>query len=171
MKRKIADLVNWVPVWERHKELITSVFFVVVYCIVGIYWLSLVDILPATAEDYKPLIESAKNIQKNPSLLLEYEWANGKNMGNILTISFKNDECNLIAQYDKDFVLLSTTKKDKALSFGELIVLIISITVVSFILTALFVVVMSVTVDRKKEIKSRIREAESEQEDGEEEQE
>lgn len=71
------------------------------------------DKVPATPSDYEQLEEQVKVIQHNPDLLLETD-CNININGNIITVEFENDECKIIAKYDKNFEVLSTSKEDKS---------------------------------------------------------
>ena len=73
-----------------------------------------IDKIPATQDDYLQLESYAVEIQQNPSLLFETNCAI-KNSNDTVTICFENDECKVIAKYDQELKLISTSREDKSL--------------------------------------------------------
>jgi len=70
------------------------------------------DTVPATSSDYVQLEKLTNVIQQNIDLLLEPD----RNIDSeIITVTFENDECKVITEYDKNFEVLSTSKKDKSM--------------------------------------------------------
>lgn len=73
------------------------------------------DKVPATPTDYEQLEEQVYALQQNPDLLLEIDGNINININDkIITIEFENDECKITAKYDKNFEILSLSKKDKS---------------------------------------------------------
>jgi len=73
------------------------------------------DTTPATASDYKMLEKQVEAIaaHKNLNLLLETN-CNITVKDTVIAITFSNNECSLIAEYDKKLDVLSTTQNDFA---------------------------------------------------------
>lgn len=72
------------------------------------------DKIPANASDYEQLEIQVYDIQSPEFLLKEDSNMTAINIDSeTITITFENDECKVIAKYDKNFEVLSISKKDK----------------------------------------------------------
>ncbi len=116
MKRCTKWLIDWFTRWIGKFDWKQIVRFAIsgLLCIaLTIMVFVCVDTVPATPSDYEQLETQVKVIQQNPELLVETN-CNININDEIITIEFENDECKVIAKYDKDFEVLSTSKEDKS---------------------------------------------------------
>lgn len=117
MRRCFKWLINCFTNWVRKMDWLEKAGFAlggiagVVVCV--LLFLS-IDKIPATQDDYLQLESYAVEIQQNPSLLFETNWAI-KNSNDTVTICFENDECKVIEKYDQELKLISTSREDKSL--------------------------------------------------------
>ena len=66
--------------------------------------------------DYEPLEKQELLIQQNPELLLKTNCNINVN-NDIITVTLENSECEINVQYNQNFEVLSTSKKDKCMSW------------------------------------------------------
>lgn len=71
---------------------------------------------PVTESDYKELEKQMTAIQQNHELLLQTD-CSITIKDDTISIEIQNDECKLIAQYDKNFENMKIIKENKSLSF------------------------------------------------------
>lgn len=116
MKRYVKRLINcfaqWVGKmrWEEKIGLALGVITGITIAVVTfVFW----DTTRTTPADYQPLEAQAISIQQNPKLLLEKDCNIDVN-GEVITVCLENEKCKVIAKYDKNFEMLSTSKKDKS---------------------------------------------------------
>lgn len=69
------------------------------------------DKVPATPLDYEPIEEKMIAIQQS---LESLECDNNTNE-EVITVTIENNQCKIIANYDQNFKLLSTSKKDNSI--------------------------------------------------------
>ena len=75
--------------------------------------LAIIDIIPATPEDYKTLEEIALEVQTTPGLLLDTNCSISIE-DDAITVVFENKECKVNAKYTKNFELLSILRSDNS---------------------------------------------------------
>lgn len=117
MKRCIKWLIDWFADWIGQFDWEQIVGFAIsglVGIALAIIMFVYTDKVPATPSDYEQLEDQVNVIQQNPDLLLETD-CNININGEIITVEFENDGCKMTAKYDKDFEVLSTSKKDKSM--------------------------------------------------------
>ena len=70
-----------------------------------------IDTIPATTMDYQPLEEQAIAIQQNPQLLFKTN-CEVEIDSDFITVTLENKNCKLITKYNKNFEIVSSSKKD-----------------------------------------------------------
>lgn len=124
MKRFFERLGNSFVKWRKgltKVELILYGLGIIIGIVIGIIILVKLDTVPATANDYEPLMEQASAIEGNRDLLLRTD-GNFNVKDEVITIIFENSECKLSVKYDQDIKILSTTKYDKSYSLSAIII-------------------------------------------------
>ena len=91
------------------------------------------DKVPATSSDYKELKDQLEAIEQNPDSLLKTD-CNIDIAGEVITVSLENEQCKMIAKYNKDFKLLSSSPKDKAMFWGIAVILALGLASVGFMM-------------------------------------
>ena len=86
-----------------------------IWCVV-FAWIDF-DRVPAVPEDYKSLYERLEYVQGKPE---EFVTQKGTVTINEDTISYtiENEECEMTGVYNRDYELISSSQKDKAISTG-----------------------------------------------------
>lgn len=97
---------------------------------------AVIDTTPATQADYEELESQLAAIQQDPDLLL-------KTHGKIfvkddgITVTVMNEECEVSADFNQDYEILSTTRTDYAYNFFVIFIPMIVVTPLFFVLFAL----------------------------------
>lgn len=167
MKRCIKWLIDWITDWIKQFDWEQVVGF----AISGLLGIALtivifvfIDKVPATLSDYEQLEEQVNVIQQNPYLLLKID-CNIKIKDEVITVEFDNDECKVITKYDKNFEVLSTSKKDKSMFWLGALVLALIIggfeiyfigLILSFVLMLLKIAVRRIF-ERLKKLKAKLQ--------------
>lgn len=73
-----------------------------------------IDTIPATTMDYQPLEEQTIAIQQNPQLLFKTN-CEVEIDSDFITVTLENKNCKLITKYNKNFEIVSSSKKDKSM--------------------------------------------------------
>lgn len=73
-----------------------------------------IDTIPATTMDYQPLEELTIAIQQNPQLLFKTN-CEVEIDSDFITVTLENKNCKLITKYNKNFEIVSSSKKDKSM--------------------------------------------------------
>lgn len=73
-----------------------------------------IDTIPATTMDYQPLEEQAIASQQNPQLLFKTN-CEVEIDSDLITVTLENKNCKLITKYNKNFEIVSSSKKDKSM--------------------------------------------------------
>ena len=105
---------RWFTQWVRKmrtEEKIGFAIGVIASVVVGIICFVYIDKTPATAADYKTLENQMTAIQQNSDLLFKTN-CNININDDVITVTFKNDECLITVQYNQNFEILSTSKAD-----------------------------------------------------------
>ena len=121
---------NWFSdFWKEcswvEKVVVTSlVIGIVLFIALSIVAYKEQDTIPATTQDYEPLIAKQHALEGNKELafeeLLKENWSIEDNTGQSISIRFENDECYIITKYDKEeFMIISNSSYDKAMSKSE----------------------------------------------------
>ena len=96
-----------------------------------------IDKIPATPDDYQVLERQIVNIQQDPDMLFEMEDCRVSISGEEIKVDIENEECEISVLFNKNFEVISTTKKDKCISEGALIIVLAVIFFVGVELTAI----------------------------------
>lgn len=86
---------------------------IIVTVTITVLAVTIVDIIPATEADYEELESQLVAIQQNPDLLLKTHCKISVK-DNIITVTVMNNECEMSADFNQDYEVLSTTKTDYA---------------------------------------------------------
>lgn len=97
-----------------------------------------IDTIPATTMDYQPLEEQAIAIQQNPQLLFKTN-CEVEIDSDFITVTLENKNCKLITKYNKNFEIVSSSKKDKSMFW--LLALLLSFVVACMELYGIFIVI------------------------------
>ena len=116
MKRCIKCLIGWIILRFEWKQIVGFGVAGLLGIAIAILYVASIDKVPATPSDYEQL-ESEMNIIQQNLDLLEIEHSIDPRSGSI-TIIIENAECKLITQYNKNFEVLSTSREDKYMSWG-----------------------------------------------------
>lgn len=110
MKRFIKWFRQWVSIMDKEEKIGFSMGAVIGLLVCIFLFLS-IDKVPATASDYELMEKQVIAIEQNPDLLYKTD-CNITVNNEIITVSLMNDECKLIAKYNRNFELLSTQKEE-----------------------------------------------------------
>ena len=115
-----------------------------------------IDTIPATTMDYQPLEEQAIAIQQNPQLLFKTN-CEVEIDSDLITVTLENKNCKLITKYNKNFEIISSSKKDKSmallLSFVVAFMELYGICIVIAILLSIYLFVFYLYSSRSKSSK------------------
>jgi len=126
--------INWLNKWWQSlvtEEKIAAILggatgiFIFIFCFLN------TDIAPATEHDYLPLEKQVIEIQQNNDMLFSKD-CDITIKDEIISVTFENEECSLIAEYDQNFTLLSVEKKDKYMHWCKATPLILLASVVTY---------------------------------------
>lgn len=98
------------------EEIIVNTISIIIGVIIALTVFLTFDKVPATMADYEPLEKQELLIQQNPELLLKTNCNINVN-NDIITVTLENSECEINVQYNQNFEVLSTSKKDKGMSW------------------------------------------------------
>ncbi len=118
---------------DKLDKLIESNFFTVLCFVIGtilgiILAFCNFDYVPATKNDYAPLIKQQEIISKDFNKIYEQENADVHIRRDHIFIVLENSQCSLKVYFDKDTDYMFSEKNDKALSIpGFIFVLILSV--------------------------------------------
>lgn len=98
------------------EEIIVNTISIIIGVIIALTVFLTFDKVPATMADYEPLEKQELLIQQNPELLLKTNCNINVN-NDIITVTLENSECEINVQYNQNFEVLSTSKKDKCMSW------------------------------------------------------
>ena len=114
MKRFFKSFINGFTSWykplEKFEKVAYTIGLVLGICSFLLFFIT-IDKVPATASDYEPFENQAIAAQQNPEILFEKD-CNININGDIITVVFSNDECNVTAEYNQNFELLSISKEN-----------------------------------------------------------
>lgn len=96
------------------EEIMANTISVIIGVIIALTIFLTFDKVPATMTDYEPLEKQELLIQQNPELLLKTNCNINVN-NDIITVTLENSECEINVQYNQNFEVLSTSKKDKCM--------------------------------------------------------
>lgn len=116
MKRYFKKIKNRFYQWFvklKWQEKIGFILGTILGILSFVTMLAIIDIIPATPEDYKTLEEIALEVQTNPGLLLDTN-CNIIVEDESITAVFENEECKVNAKYTKNFELLSILRSDNS---------------------------------------------------------
>ena len=127
MKRHVKKLINnWVLAIRGLKVELVEFYHVAGWrivvgvliatiCVVGMATEILKDrdYIPAATSDYQPLENQAHMVDQNRELLWEIE-SKIEIQENLTIVEFRNDKCELIAEYDNKNFKLQSTKKQQS---------------------------------------------------------
>ncbi len=136
MKRHFTKVVNNLIGFVYGMSIAERIGFAI-SVVVGIYfgisiWVC-ADKVPATATDYEQLENQMYAIEQNPDILFNTDCAIDIN-DDIITVEYRNANCRLKVEYDKNFEILSTSEYDKSVGWLEALLCSICIGVAFFVL-------------------------------------
>lgn len=131
MKRFIKRIIKWFSEkdWE---EKLAFIIGGILGLLLGTLTFVFIDKIPATPSDYAPMEKQINLIHEDPDFLFKSNCSIDVQDG-IITVSFDNDECQMIVSYSQNFDIISEKKVDMSLPWY--IALLISLCVFACFLT------------------------------------
>lgn len=124
LKKRILGFKDQIWSEADKKNLVAFAISGLIGIVIAISVFVTADKVPATSSDYRELKNRLQDIEQNPDLHLLLETECSIDIaGEVITVSVENEQCRMIAKYNKDFKLLSSSKEDKAMSWGIAIIL------------------------------------------------
>lgn len=161
MKRCIKRVIDWFAIFKADVSVPWKSIYGLIAILLGssfsTYLFVKADTNPATASDYEPLEKQVSSISDNPSLLMETDCKINVN-NKTITVTFENEECKIIAEYSKNFEVLSTSKVDKYMPWFAALMLVcfagfLLSCGVSFVLTLLIFLLTAIVCGFYKRVK------------------
>ncbi len=119
---------------EKSKELTTIKILAIVLTIVVtiLAWIS-IDKIPAVPEDFVPLYEQLKSVEGKPA---EFVMNKGKVIidEEKITYIIENSQCEMTGVYNRDYELISSSQKDKAMPVFAAVVSCVLVIAFAFVL-------------------------------------
>lgn len=88
-------------------------FWVLIALVIGVLMFFTIDTIPATPEDYEPLVSRALLVEEKPIKMLEQK-GNIRITDDEILLEIENRECKIVASYSRDFEFQGVEKKDKS---------------------------------------------------------
>lgn len=105
-----------VKTWVKGNSILDWILFgswVLVALAIGTMVFFTFDITPATPEDYEPLVSRALLVEEYPIKMLEQN-GNIRIVDDKISLEIENEECEIVATYNRNFKFLGVEKKDKS---------------------------------------------------------
>ena len=138
MKRFINRIIKWFSEkdWE---DKLAFIIGGILGLILGTLTFVFIDKVPATPSDYAPMEKIMEKIHEDPDFLFKSNCSIDVQDG-IITVSFNNDECQMIVSYNQNFDIISEKKVDMSLPWY--IALLISLCVFAASLTPIITTII-----------------------------
>lgn len=93
-----------------------AIIFGILFLFISTVGLVTIDHKPATNNDYAPLIVQQETISKDFNKLYSYDNFEIVPLKDSIKVTFENEECELICNFNKDLQFIGYSKSDKAMS-------------------------------------------------------